>query len=351
MKNYAVCVAGGTGGHINAAIALGEELKSNDYDVQYITGTRHLDYKLFKNKNAKHINSMPLRFKNPFKVAKSLIYNLFYFKTLIWMFLKKRPEFIIGCGGYICGPTLSAGFILGVPVYVVEQNAVMGLTNRILSFIAKKLFVHFKETKGIKESQKRKIVVSGNPTRSSIKPVDKREGDVFSVLVFGGSLGARQINDIIKFIAQENWSKKVRIYHQVGKGNEFHVNPGKNVEYEQYEYLDNIQEFYSKSQLIISRAGASTISELRILGKPCILVPYPQATDNHQEYNAKNLKDEVKFPVIVINQKDSIENNIQIVKDQLKEFLNEDLGKYPLIEDFPQSSKVIIDEIRSQATI
>src|SRR6478752_6987880 len=148
MKN-AVLVAGGTGGHINAAIAIGEALSSEGWSVHYLTGKRPLDYKLFKGQKVRHLDSKPLRTNNPFQFISNVVMNFVSFFTILFEFLKNRPTFIVGAGGYVCGPSLLAGFLLFIPVFIIEQNAVMGLTNRILGWISTSIFVHFTKTRGL----------------------------------------------------------------------------------------------------------------------------------------------------------------------------------------------------------
>ena len=175
--NKAVLVAGGTGGHINAALAIGEALLVEGWDIQYLTGKRSLDYKLFQNRNVRHLNSRPLRTKNPILLLNNIILNLGSFLSILKDFIIDRPKFILGAGGYVCGPSLLAGYILGIPVFVIEQNAVMGLTNRLLGWVARRIFVHFSKTHGLSKGLLKKVRVVGNPTRKTIQPVKARVFD------------------------------------------------------------------------------------------------------------------------------------------------------------------------------
>src|SRR5690606_37128973 len=134
---HAVLVAGGTGGHINAALAVGESLEQEGFSVLYVTGKRPLDFRLFKGKPVLHLDSKPLCTKNPFEFLKNVFLNVVGFLNIFFLFLRRRPNFVVGAGGYVCGPTLLAGFLQFIPVYIIEQNAVMGLTNRILGWISR----------------------------------------------------------------------------------------------------------------------------------------------------------------------------------------------------------------------
>jgi UDP-N-acetylglucosamine--N-acetylmuramyl-(pentapeptide) pyrophosphoryl-undecaprenol N-acetylglucosamine transferase len=302
MKNKVYLAAGGTGGHINAALSMGEYFKDK-YEIKYFSGTRYLDYKLFKNKNVVHLDSKPLRTKNPFVLILNMTKNLFIFTKLIVSFVVNRPKFVVGAGGYVCGPTLMSAWILGVPVFIIEQNAVMGLTNKILSKFAKKIFVNFKETKGLEGSLK--VIDTGNPINNNIKfKKQKIEKETMKLLIFGGSLGAEQINEAVTILLKKLPEFKLKIKHQVGKNKKTNIsNTTKNIEYEQLEYIDDMEQAYDWSNIILARAGASTVSELRVVKKPTILIPYPAATDNHQYHNAILLKKESTFSVDVLNQK------------------------------------------------
>jgi len=304
MKIYAVLVAGGTGGHINAAIALGERLESRGHEVRYLTGERPLDYKLFAGRPVTHLPSWPLRTKNPVKLAQSLLKNFLVFLKITKEFSRKKPRFVVGAGGYVCGPTLLAARILGIPVFIFEQNAYMGLTNKLLTPISNVVFAHFKNTLGVPGMFKKKIVVVGNPTRSAITFTPVRTPDEETrVLVFGGSLGAKQINDLVGEWVQRDHAKKVHVIHQTGLDTQPQFAVGKNVTYSPMKYLDNIQQQYAWCDVLITRAGASTVSELRIVKKPSFIIPFPQATDNHQWWNALEFREESDFSVEVVDPK------------------------------------------------
>lgn len=300
---YAVLVAGGTGGHINAAIAVGEALKEENFEIQYLTGKRSLDYKLFKGQSVRHLDSKPLRTKNPLELLKNFLKNFLSFITIFVFFMKKRPQFIVGAGGYVCGPTLLAGFLQFIPVFIIEQNAVMGLTNKILGWISTRIFVHFTETRGLSPALTKKVSVVGNPTRKAIQPTPMREpSGNLKVLVFGGSLGATQINNVIFDIVTDAPFSDLSIHHQIG-GDQKVPEIQTNIDYVPMNYIDQIQNEYEWCDVIIARSGASTVSELAIIKKPVLIFPYPQATDNHQFFNAQIFKKEADFTVEVLDPK------------------------------------------------
>jgi UDP-N-acetylglucosamine--N-acetylmuramyl-(pentapeptide) pyrophosphoryl-undecaprenol N-acetylglucosamine transferase len=300
---YAVLVAGGTGGHINAALAVGEALKEQSFDILYLTGKRPLDYKLFDGQNVLNLNSRPLRTNNPIQLFKNILMNFMSFVKIFFLYLKKRPQFIVGAGGYVCGPTLLAGYLQFIPVFIIEQNAVMGLTNKILGWISTRIFVHFTKTKGLSSNLAKKVRVVGNPTRKSIQPVavKRLEGDL-KVLVFGGSLGATQINKVIFDILKVTSLQNLEIHHQIG-GDQKAPEIETKVKYTPMNYINHIQKEYEWCDVIIARSGASTVSELAIIKKPVLIFPFPQATDNHQFFNAQIFKEESDFTVDVLDPK------------------------------------------------
>lgn len=301
--SYAVLVAGGTGGHINAALAIGEALTSEGWSVQYLTGKRPLDYKLFKGQKVKHLDSKPLRTNNPIQLIKNIILNFVSFFSIFFAFLAKRPKVIVGAGGYVCGPTLLAGYLLFIPIFIIEQNAVMGLTNRILGWISTRIFVHFTKTRGLSSQLAKKVRVVGNPTRKAIQPVSPKifDGEL-KVLVFGGSLGAAQINKVIWDVLKNPSVQKMSIHHQLGADTKA-PEIATNVDYVPMNFIDNMQTEYEWCDVVISRSGASTVSELAIIKKPVLIFPYPAATDNHQFYNAQIFQEESDFTVEVLDPK------------------------------------------------
>ncbi|MBC77328.1 MAG: UDP-N-acetylglucosamine--N-acetylmuramyl-(pentapeptide) pyrophosphoryl-undecaprenol N-acetylglucosamine transferase [Halobacteriovoraceae bacterium] len=325
MNRIVAIAAGGTGGHINAALSMGEQFKKNGYRPIYFTGTRYLDFQLFKecSETVHHLKSRPLRSKNPFRILINIGINLGVFIGVLLQMLKKRPMCVLGAGGYVCGPTMVAAKILGIKCYIIEQNAVAGLTNKLLAKISSLIFVNFENTKGISKTSR--VIVSGNPVRSSIKHTPNEVGDVVNILVFGGSLGAKQLNDAFISLIQKQWNINLNIIHQVGRNNLKEVSPTANVTYDQKEYLDNMDELYSWANIIVSRAGASTISELRVAKRPSILVPYPFATDDHQTHNALELKNEECFYVKVIDNKQVIEGIESDIKNTIEEIVEKNL--------------------------
>ena len=346
MKKIIV-VAGGTGGHINAALAIGEKFRSKDYDVHYISGTRPLDIKLYSGQSVTHLNATALVGKSPLFMLKSLFFNSLVFAKCFLKFLLSRPKFAIGAGGYICGPVLGAAWILRVPVYILEQNSVMGMTNKLLSRISKRIFLNFEKTINFERSSN--SVVVGNPIRSDIVYREQVKGDSVNVLVFGGSLGADQINNALFELMKDYKGKKLNIRHQVGLGNLSHQSEVSDlINYEQREYLDDMASDYQWANIIICRAGASTVSELRIMKRPVIIIPYPGHSDRHQFHNAQNLKEEDAFFVSILDKRDARELAHQI-NFEINKIVSEGLfaPKLDIKVDVPQN--LIFNSIHENA--
>lgn len=341
-------VAGGTGGHINAALAIGDLLE-NDYQVLYLTGKRELDYKLFSNKNVLHLDAQPLRYKNPFKLLNSFINNILTFFKIILLVKRYNPKFILGAGGYVCGPTILAGFLFFKKTYIVEQNSVMGLTNKLLSWFSTKIFVHFKKTIGLNEKYKNKVIVSGNPIRNSINSINFKRREIkdhFNILVFGGSLGALEINLMLEKFLNIKQNFKINIKHQTGLATNNISKWESCFHYESYKYIDNMAQMYDWADFCITRAGASTISELRVVQKPCLLIPYPFATDNHQKYNAEFLKEEVNFLVYIHSVKELVENDCLLLNQIISDVFNTQKIPPQWIQYHDKSTLRVIEEIK-----
>lgn len=332
--------AGGTGGHINAALSIGEEFQNNKIEVIYFTGKRHLDYKLFKDKNVRHIDAHALRGKNILYLFLNFFKNLVAFLKIFKEIIIHEPKAVIGCGGYVCGPVLLASWMCFRKVYILEQNAVIGMTNKILSLFSSKIFLNYD---GVFEKNN-KVVLTGNPIRNTIcfsKPKEIKNDNI-NILVFGGSLGAKQLNDLVEDLFLDTCNH-YNIVHQVGYG--VNLKEICSEKLQQFKYLDNIQDYYSWADVIISRAGASTLSELEVIQKPAILVPYPHAVDNHQYYNAKALKRKVSFFVEVVETDITRSDLLEQTKKVLNKLPTLDQPNY--VESFLKAEKIIYKEVHA----
>ncbi len=326
-KNIFIC-AGGTAGHINPALAFGN-FSSEKYNVIYITGKRQLDYKLFKGKEVIHTSSQPLRGRGLAGTVKNLIINFISFLSSLMLICRYRPQFVFGFGGYVCGPICLAGKLLLKKIYIHEQNSVMGITNKIISKFANSIFLNFSQT-NIGGELTDSFHVVGNPMLfSKAFKVNKRE-DTVNILILGGSLGASQINDAVPLLLTNEIGFDFKLKHQVGIGNKIDQRFNN---YEQIEYIDDMKSLYEWSNIIICRAGASTVSELKFVGRPTIFIPYPKHADNHQVLNAKSLQDESLFYVAVLDKNLEKDMLAKAILDELEKIIKNELFSFKPLEN------------------
>ena len=286
---------GGTGGHIYPAIAVADELKkqSQNVSILFIGARGKMEEKIVP-QNGFRIETLSIRglqrsfsLSNlllPFRVLDSL------WKTYL-LFRKEKPDFVIGFGGYASFPTLVIALLRGVPYFLQEQNQYAGLTNRMLARWAKAIFVAYPNME--KTLVNKRIIYTGNPLRNNI--VTQYTKTSKTLLILGGSLGAKQINDSIlvgldKLL--ENgfsviWQTGMRYYDELSEKVKHPVkHPIKYPSVKLHAFIKNMGEVYGQASLIVARSGALTVSELALIGKPTIYVPSPNVVANHQYHNA-----------------------------------------------------------------
>ncbi len=304
--------AGGTGGHIYPALAMAQELEQ-DYDVYFIASKKKLDEKLLSKKKTYFFPLTGYQTKKDLFL--SLIFYFYSFLYCFFLFLFKRPKAILGIGSYTSiGPILS-GFILRIPLYLLEQNAIMGRSNKLLKPFVKKIFTQFES---LKET------LTGNPIRKEFFTTNFHVNtqDKNRIFVLGGSLGSEFLNEITLGLRATG---RFIIEHQSGK----HHKDFSEDSYHRYSYIEDIIPFCQRADLIIARAGASTLAELFCIQKPCILIPWSKSMNNHQEINAKSFQQQAHFPVEILQESWG--------KDIC---LQEILEKYPLMIDLKYDIKV-----------
>ena len=299
-----IITAGGTGGHIYPAMAVADLLVKNGATIRWVGTPNSMEAKLVPERfNMKYIKSSGVR-------GKGLIRKLTFPAKLVMSTLKARTildetkaDMVIGFGGYVSGPICLAAKLKKVPVIIHEQNAKIGLTNRVLAKLATKICFAF-DIDNIKnylnDKQLAKSKVVGNPIRKDIVGLNHQDKtfskDKINILVLGGSLGAKAINDIIPelIIKVNDTSIQVKCWHQTGQLS-FDVTKEKydNVDAinikEVSPFILNMAEAYEWADIVICRAGALTVSETAIAGVPAIFIPFPFAVDNHQFHNAQTL--------------------------------------------------------------
>ena len=304
---------GGTGGHINPALAVAGYIRENypKAEILFVGTADRMEAQLvpaagydFKTIEIQGF-SRELNFeglKHNIKTVNLLLKSEGQAKKIIEDF---KPDVVIGFGGYVSGPVLSVAARMGIPTAVHEQNAFPGVTNKNL---AKKVDVVMLTAPEAEKLLKPKnpCVVTGLPIRGEIISANKEfaraEMKLDSrplILSMGGSLGARAINEAVKYLILKRYEKNDCYYlHATGKagvamiediGKEVDLNTNPQIMLR--EYIDDMDRCLAAADLVVCRAGASSLSEIQALGKPSILVPYPYAAENHQYYNAKTMSD------------------------------------------------------------
>jgi UDP-N-acetylglucosamine--N-acetylmuramyl-(pentapeptide) pyrophosphoryl-undecaprenol N-acetylglucosamine transferase len=292
--------AGGTGGHIYPGIAVAKEIMRRDPSsvVRFVGTARGLETRLVPNAGFELSLIESAGLKNVSLIAKVrgllvLPGSIFEARRIIREF---HPDIVVGAGGYVSGPVLLAASFMRRPTMVMDSNALPGWTNRRLARWVDKAAVSFAEALPFFHGNG---VLTGNPVRSEFFeiPPRQRDGAHVSLLVFGGSQGARAINEAMIAALPQLGSQKelLRVTHQTGESDLEKVRHGYTVagwsdRIDVRPYLDDMVSEFSKADLIISRAGATSSAELVAAGKAAIMIPFPLAADDHQRKNAEALQ-------------------------------------------------------------
>lgn len=297
-----VLCAGGTGGHLFPALALGAVLQARGVRVRLVSDARAKTYVLDATLEMAVLPAATPTRKT--MLAKGLAYGVqakALLKALV-LFAKERPRAVVGFGGYPTVAPVLAAYVLRIPVVLHEQNAALGRANAFLLPFAHKLATGFSKVNRLPESYNPRTVVTGNPLRpavlaAAIKPYIWRETGVVHILVTGGSQGAQKFSTLMP-VALSLLSRTQRadltLTHQCPKGDEIMLAQA----YQELGIDARVSPFFSDlparmamADLILARSGASTVSEIAALCRPSILVPYPHAIDNDQAQNAQVLAD------------------------------------------------------------
>ena len=357
MKPYNILISGGgTGGHIYPAIAIANEIKLRYPDANFLfVGAKDrmemqkVPQAGFKIKGLwisgvqRKLTADNLSF--PFK----LISSLWKARKIINQF---KPDIAVGTGGFASGPTLMVANRKAIPTLIQEQNSFPGITNKLLSKKANVICVAYDNLERFFPMDK--IVKTGNPVRQDLLNIYSKveEGKTFfqldkkmkTILVLGGSLGARKINQLIESNLGFFKNQSVQIVWQCGKLYYNEYKKYNDLDYVQvHEFINNMDLVYAASDIIISRAGASSVSELCIVGKPVIFIPSPNVAEDHQTKNAKSIAD--KHGAILLKESELETFPIvfeTLLKDKGKqEHLSENIKELAL----PSATTNIVNEI------
>ncbi len=295
---------GGTGGHIFPGIAIADAVKriEPEADIIFVGTKGKIESRVVPKAGYKFVPIWISGFRRSLDL-RNLLFPLKLIVSLIQSFLiikKFKPDVVVGTGGYVSGPVVFVASLLGVPTLIQEQNSYPGITTRLLSTLVDEVYISFESSRKYLK-RKDNVFLTGNPIRSSLKIYPKDEALKFfgldegkkTLFVFGGSTGARSINEAMLEIIDELVKRDIQVIWQTGMldfervRNKCEGVCGVKV----FPFLDEIDYAYSACDLAVCRAGATTISEITYFGVPSILVPYPFAAANHQYENARVLSE------------------------------------------------------------
>lgn len=299
QKYHILISGGGTGGHIFPALSIANALKRRlDCNILFVGADNRMEMEKVPAAGYE-IEGLPVAGFN----RKNLFKNIPVLMKL-WKSISKarkivkdfRPDIAIGVGGYASGPTLKAAQKAGVPTLLQEQNSYAGVTNKLLASKAKKICVAYEGMERFFPADR--IVLTGNPVRKDLIEARKEKGkarqsfgldaDRPTVLVVGGSLGARTLNESMEARLRDLTDRGIQVIWQTGKNfGDRGPKAAKGLKGTVVtQFINDMASAYAAADLVVSRAGASSISELQNLGKPCVLVPSPNVAEDHQTKNA-----------------------------------------------------------------
>jgi UDP-N-acetylglucosamine--N-acetylmuramyl-(pentapeptide) pyrophosphoryl-undecaprenol N-acetylglucosamine transferase len=304
MIKKIIVAGGGTGGHLFPGIAVVEELRrrSSDLDVVFVGTEGGIEARLLPQmgETIVFVDVKPLLGRSPLQLVSNLSVLPRSMVQAFGILRKHKPEVVIGLGGYAAGPVLLAASALRIPTTLLEQNAHLGLTNRLLAPTVGRAYLTYEET--LAHFGPKRAIVCGNPVRRSfveaarIAAVDPvgLEARSRQVLVTAGSQGARAINQTIpQAFARAGFAERqIHVLHQTGVSmveevRKKYLDAG--IHAEVTPFIDDMARAYTSASLVIARGGATTLAEMCAIGRPSILIPYPHHTDDHQGKNAQAL--------------------------------------------------------------
>lgn len=309
-----VIAGGGTGGHLFPGVALADELAERGYAITFVGTARGIEARVIPNTPyalelidvaGLKRQSLGTTLKNLFRLPLSLLAALSILRRI-------RPQAVVGVGGYASGPLVLCAALLGIPSIVLEQNSIPGLTNQILGRFVRSVVIAFPEAAA--HFPAKKVLGLGNPIRAAIakqaqhppsaeaeRPPSATDQAPIRVLVLGGSQGATAVNDLfaaaLEALGPATCQARLRIVHQTGEKDRERIAAryqalGLSAEVAQVSaFITDMAQAYASCELMVGRAGATTIAELTAIGRPALLIPFLQAADDHQTHNARFMAD------------------------------------------------------------
>lgn len=350
-----IFAGGGTGGHLFPLVAVAEQIKNEmpEANILFVGTKNKIESRVIPSLGYDFI---PLSISGmPRKL--SLEFVTFFYKLFIslikslYVCVKYKPHAAIGSGAYVSGPIMWAAKLIGAKIVLLEQNSYPGMTNRLLEKKADKIYISFEDSKKYFRCTE-KLLLYGNPLRINIKKSDKITAkNLFGIsntnptlVILGGSLGAKTINTVIENNIEKIKAENINIIWQCG-GNYYEKYSKYNCDtIKVFAFINNMGEAYSAADLIIARAGATTIAEAAFLGLPVVFIPSPNVTDDHQYKNAKSLAD--KGGAIVIRDNEAEEKLLDVILENINNKIKlEDLSKNIKIFAGIDTAKKISGEI------
>jgi len=311
-------MAGGTGGHVYPALAVAEELKLRGIPVVWMGTKKGIEARLVPEAGIQvdWLGMSGLRGKGLLTLLLAPLKIVLACYQAYKILMRRKPAVVLGMGGFVSAPGGLMSWVTRVPLLIHEQNAVPGMSNRILAKLANKVMEAFPNSFTTKATH------VGNPVRKLIANLPLPEvrftkrTDELRVFVFGGSLGAARLNELVPQVCADlKDTKKLKIKHQTGTGNFEQTQENYkqlDIKADVFEYVNDMAEMYAWADVVICRAGAMTIAELAAAGVASILVPYPHAVDDHQTYNARYLSD--AGAGVLLQQKDlNVESLVEVL--------------------------------------
>lgn len=298
-----IVAGGGTGGHLFPGIAVAEEFLSRDpaNQVLFVGSERGIEARAIPRLGyqLELISAAGIRGKGSLAKLKGAAMMLYGYSQSRKILQQFKPDLVLGVGGYASLPMVMAARGMEIPRYIHEQNALPGMSNKVLSRVANKVFISLEES--AKFFPKDCTLLTGNPLRKQILEMltkdmpEQQQSETFQLFIFGGSQGAHALNvSLPQALAQldQNQRAVLKITHQTGEADLQQVQAAyqaNGIAADVRPFIDDMATEYHRADLIICRAGATTIAEVTALGKACLFVPFPHATDDHQRKNAEAL--------------------------------------------------------------
>lgn len=357
MEKYKFILSGGgTGGHIYPAVAIANELKSRFPDAKFLfVGAKDKMEMQKVPQSGYEIKGLwiaglqrKITLENAFFPIK-LISSLWKSRQIIKEF---KPNVVIGTGGFASGPLLQMANLMNIPTVIQEQNSFPGITNKLLSKKANKICVAYENLERF--FPKEKIILTGNPVRQDLISIENKRTQALhyfnldsnqkTLLVLGGSLGARRINQLLEKELKNIISLGVQIIWQCGKLYYKDYKKYNSTTVKVVAFIDKMDFVYAAADIVISRAGASSVSELCIVGKPVIFIPSPNVAEDHQTKNAQSIVERKGALMLKESELDAEFSLVfeALLKDHGKQIqLSENIKQLAL----PNATKQIVDEI------